>query len=90
MHQSLKLSDKLVVDFDHLPIKKCKGFSSYFFTTFPIKNLLPNKSGVMKVPYFAMPISYGVNSTQSESIKKIQSIHRKYYRNVHSYRSLQQ
>lgn len=31
----------------------------------PMKNLLPNKSGVMKVPYFAMPISYGLNSTQS-------------------------
>jgi len=47
------------------PIKKCKGFSLYFFTTVPIKNLLPNKSGDMKVPYFAMPISYGLNSTQS-------------------------
>lgn len=31
----------------------------------PMKNLLPNKSGVMKVPYLAMPISYGLNSTQS-------------------------
>lgn len=47
------------------PIKKCKGFSLYFFTTVPIKNLLPNKSGDIKVPYFAIPISYGLNSTQS-------------------------
>lgn len=30
-----------------------------------MKNLLPNRSGVMKVPYLAMPISYGLNSTQS-------------------------
>lgn len=30
-----------------------------------MKNLLPNKSGDMKVPYLAMPISYGLNSTQS-------------------------
>lgn len=47
------------------PMRKWSGFSSYFFTTVPMKNLLPNKSGVMKVPYFAIPISYGLNSTQS-------------------------
>lgn len=70
MHQDLQQSNKLMVDFYHLPIKKCKGFSSYFFTTVPIKNLLPNKSGAIKVPYLAMPISYGLNSTQSEIILK--------------------
>ena len=70
MNQDIKQSSKLMVDLDHLPIKKCKGFSSYFFTTVPIKNLLPNKSGAIKVPYLAMPISNGLNSTQSEMIFK--------------------
>lgn len=72
--------------FDHSPIKKCKGFSSYFFTTVPIKNLLPNRSGAIKVPYFAMPISYGLNSTQSKSIleKKDISLIGKWYRDTHN------
>ena len=33
--------------------------------SFPMKNLLPNSSESMKVPYFGMPISYGENSTHS-------------------------
>lgn len=49
------------------PIRKWMGFSSYFLIAVPMKNLLPNKSGVMNVPYFAIPISYGLNSTQSVS-----------------------
>lgn len=50
-----------------VPIRKWRGFSSYFLTTLPLKNLLPKRSGVMKVPYLAIPISYGLNSTQSVS-----------------------
>lgn len=50
-----------------IPIRKWRGFSSCFLTTFPLKNLLPKRSGVMKVPYLAIPISYGLNSTQSVS-----------------------
>ena len=48
-----------------LPSRKWMGGSLYERTSLPLKNLFPNCSVFTKVPYFAMPISQGVNSTHS-------------------------
>jgi hypothetical protein len=48
-------------------VLKCSGCSSYSVHNFPMKNLLPNNSVFINVPYFGIPISKGVNSTHSEN-----------------------
>jgi hypothetical protein len=64
----VKNLNKIIKNSYILPWKKCSGDSSYFVISRPWKNLLPNNSGRINVPYFDMPIRKGLNSTHSENI----------------------
>lgn len=58
-------TENVIVTNIYSPCRKCNGGSSNFFTRCPMKNLLPNNSGFIKVPYFGIPISKGLNSIHS-------------------------
>ena len=67
-HKSMEMHGIMHV---YVPCRKWSGCSSNCLHSLPMKNLLPNSSVGINVPYFAIPISKGENSTHSEIRRRL-------------------